>query len=260
MEDKLKGEPLLEAFIADIETYQSGELVGFWHSFPTTNEELQTAIKENTFAGVNFKDYFIDDYKIHLDGVERQFAENREIEEINFLAIKLEQMSPSQLLILDSVLEVNSYSDNLTDIINAVENVDKYDLQPAFTTQQYGEFLIDVLKEDNREAFMRLQQSDNTDDKNLAEYIERLECSVDVEKFAKEQENAENGFYTSNGYLTQSGELSSSYLSVKDIPEEYRIFTYPEKISVLDKLADAKAESAKKEKTDKAEKSNETEL
>ena len=258
---------LLKAFIADTNAYQKGKIAGFWHSFPTTSEELQTALKERSFADVNFNDYFIERYELCLDGFYRQLREGGDIDEINFLAVKLEKMSPPRL-ILDSILEVNPSFQSLTDIINAVENIDKYDLQPVFNTQQYGELLIDELKEDNSEAFMRLQQSENIDDKNLAEYIEKLECNVNVKKLAKERENVENGFYTSNGYLKQNGELSFPYLSVKDIPEEYHIFTYPEKaatkkpekISVLDKLADAKAESAKNEKTDKAEKSNETEL
>ena len=260
MEDKLKGEPLLEAFIADIETYRSGELVGFWHSFPTTKEDLQTAIEENSFAGVNFKNYFIYDYKICLDGEYRQFTDSGDIEEVNFLAIKLEQMSPSQLLILDSVLEVNPSFHSLTDVINMVENVDNYCLKPVFSTHRYGEFLIDELREQNSETLIRLQQSENINDRNLVAYIEKLESHFDFQKFAKEQENAENGFYSSKGYLAEIGELTFKFRGVKNIPEEYRIFTYPEKISVLDKLAGAKAESVKNEKTDKAEKSNEAEL
>ena len=93
-------------------------------------------------------------------------------------------------------------------------------------------------------AIEKLTESHDPDMRDLAEYITRLEKYFDVEAYAKDVINAENGVFTEQGYLTESDGFHEVYRGIQDIPDELRIADTPppdRKPSLLGRLAVAKS-------------------
>ena len=84
-----------EAFITNLGKYNEGELVGEWVKFPTTPEELQRVFErigigsKDEFGSV-YEEWFISDYDCYVDGLYDKLGEYESLDELNYLASKLE--------------------------------------------------------------------------------------------------------------------------------------------------------------------------
>ena len=91
----------LQAFIASVDQYNEGHLVGEWVSFPTTPEEISAALER---VGVNdpdslsvpSSDFFIADFATDLPGDIDQYSQFDSLEELNYLAGRLEEMDTAE--------------------------------------------------------------------------------------------------------------------------------------------------------------------
>ena len=61
--------PFISAFITNLGKYNEGELVGKWHGFPTTSEEIMQTFNEIGIDGVNYEEFFITDYGCAINGL-----------------------------------------------------------------------------------------------------------------------------------------------------------------------------------------------
>ena len=102
-----------KAFITNLGKYNEGALVGEWVKFPTTAEELQEVFER---IGIGFKDdfghpyeeWFITDYDRYVDGLYEMLGEYENLNELNYLASKLEELNdhdykPFQAALLTSL-------------------------------------------------------------------------------------------------------------------------------------------------------------
>ena len=85
------------AFITNLGKYNEGELVGEWVKFPTTPEEMQEVFKrigigEKDDFGYEYEEWFITDYDCYVDGLYDKLGEYSNIDELNYLASKLDDM------------------------------------------------------------------------------------------------------------------------------------------------------------------------
>lgn len=85
------------AFITNLGKYNEGELVGEWVKFPTTAEEMQEVFKrigigEKDDFGYEYEEWFITDYDCYVDGLYDKLDEYSNIDELNCLASKLDDM------------------------------------------------------------------------------------------------------------------------------------------------------------------------
>ena len=90
----------------------------------------------------------------------------------------------------------------MAEIINLTyqENINCYDLLPAFTNEDYGDFLIEQVGiDEHANAFNRLEKSDEPEDNKLAKYIEKLEKYVDRSAYGRNAIKEENGVLTDKG-------------------------------------------------------------
>jgi len=53
---------IISAYITNLGKYVEGELVGKWHDFPTTPEEIAETFREIGVDGVEYEEFFITDY------------------------------------------------------------------------------------------------------------------------------------------------------------------------------------------------------
>ena len=89
------------AFITNLGKYNEGSLVGEWVKFPTTAEELQKVFERIGIGskddfGQPYEEWFITDYDCYVDGLYDKLGEYENLDELNYLASKLDEMSQGE--------------------------------------------------------------------------------------------------------------------------------------------------------------------
>lgn len=125
--DEAKADAILSAYITNLGKYNEGRLVGKWHSFPTTTEEIAQTLKEIGIDGIHYEEIFITDYETSVDGIYDRLSEYASIDELNYLASKLDCLSSDELEVYEAAVEKGDYCGSIKDLINLVENLDGYD-------------------------------------------------------------------------------------------------------------------------------------
>jgi len=171
-----------------------------------------------------------------------------DLDELNYLAAKMDGLTEYQQDIFRSVVEAGRHSESVKDLINITENLDCFDIQPTYTAHQYGEFLSIMGSDEFAGTIDKLANSQDPDMRELADYITRLEKYFDADAYGKDIVKAENGVFTEQGYLTESEGFREVYRGPQDIPAEYRLLLAPDaadrKPSLLGQIAAAKEQAA----------------
>lgn len=203
------------------------EFASTWLSFPTTAEAVQAALNEIGVDGKNYSRYLIDERESNIKGLADCFPENAHIDELNYLAVKIQGLDENQHDILGALIDKNSRNFEVAELINAVDNIDCYILQPAFTAEEYGEFLRDTILD----VFGNIANDYLKDSKifgNFMTSLDEIEKYIDTEKFGNDTAEKEGGYFTDFGYLLQDAETTKHYKGISDVPPEYRVYVYPE--------------------------------
>jgi hypothetical protein len=162
------------------------------------------------------------------------------LNEINYLAARIDGLDSYGLDIFLANITHGRNCDSVADMINLTfsENLNLFDLQPAYAPEQYGDYLVNNVYQDvHMDAYSRLVNSEEDINLGLVEYIEKLEKHVDLKKFGKAVAEEENGVFTEQGYLTGGDDgLLEIYKSPDDIPFEYIVMReYPDELCFLTK-------------------------
>jgi len=250
--EKLGG--IIRAYIANADKYTEGELVGVWCPFPAAKEDIQAAMEAIGVYKDGTDDYCVDDYETTIPGLYDRLPPDVNIDELNHLAVKIQEMDDYGLSVFGAVMESGRHCGCMEDIINVTENLHCFDLMSFHTPGEYGKFLIAFSGGDElAEIIGDLENSDDPGERGLAKYIGLLEKYVDAEAYGREALSRENGVITPSGCLLEGGEFREVYRDMKDIPADHRVFAFPEpersaqtagKPSVLDQIAAARAERA----------------
>jgi len=174
------------------------------------------------------------------------------LNELNYLAVRVAGLEGYGQEIFLANIEAGRNCGSVADIINLTftENINRFDVQPAYTPEQYGDFLVEVFYQDvHADAFNRLKDSGDEQNKDLAAYIEKLEQHIDLKKFGLTAAKEENGIFTEQGYLTGGDEgLLEIYRRPEDIPQEHIIqHEYPDELRFLTKHIPPDADRAELE-------------
>ena len=91
-----------EAFVTNLGKYNEGELVGEWVHFPTTEEEMKEVFERIGIGskgefGQVYEEWFITDYDCSIHGVSNLLGEYENLDKLNYLAARLDEMSRSEL-------------------------------------------------------------------------------------------------------------------------------------------------------------------
>ena len=203
-----------EAFVTNLGKYNEGELVGEWVHFPTTEEEMKEVFERIGIGskgefGQVYEEWFITDYDCSIHGVSNLLGEYENLDKLNYLAARLDEMSRSELehfvAIMDSGCdEVN----DLDDLINLTYNLDNYD------------FIPDIKDYDDLGRYYFFEGGYNIDNKfgSFVDYI-------DFERYGEDCAINEGGTLTDAGYIRPTGDSWNRYFdgTLEDIPDEYRV-------------------------------------
>lgn len=123
------------AFITNLGKYNEGALVGEWVKFPTTAEELKKVferigIGQKDDFGQTYEEWFITDYDCYVDGLYDLMGEYANLDELNYLASKLDDMSQDEYERFQAAMEVGDHTGSIQELINLTENLDCYDVYP----------------------------------------------------------------------------------------------------------------------------------
>ena len=202
------------AFITNLGKYNEGELVGEWVKFPTTAEELKEVFKrigigQKDDFGQPYEEWFITDYDCYVDGLYSKLGEYENLDELNYLASKLDEMSDSEYAQFQAGMEMGDHCGSLQEIINLTENLDCYEVYPNIHDyDDLGRYYIEELE--------------------VMQVPEHLQNYIDYEAYGRDVAMDENGSFTDQGYVRDTGDRFCEYYDGErgSIPDEYRVMTF----------------------------------
>ena len=202
------------AFITNLGKYNEGELVGEWVKFPTTAEELKEVFKrigigQKDDFGQPYEEWFITDYDCYVDGLYSKLGEYESLDELNYLASKLDEMSESEYAQFQAGMEMGDHCGSLQEIINLTENLDCYEVYPDIHDyDDLGRYYIEEL--------------------DVMQVPEHLQNYIDYEAYGRDVALEENGTFTDQGYVRDTGDSFHEYYDGErgSIPDEYRVMTF----------------------------------
>ena len=202
------------AFITNLGKYNEGELVGEWVKFPTTAEELKEVFKrigigQKDDFGQPYEEWFITDYDCYVDGLYSKLGEYESLDELNYLASKLDEMSESEYAQFQAGMEMGDHCGSLQEIINLTENLDCYEVYPHIEDyDDLGRYYIEELE--------------------VMQVPEHLQNYIDYEAYGRDVAMDENGSFTDQGYVRDTGDRFCEYYDGErgSIPDEYRVMAF----------------------------------
>ena len=217
---------------AYIENANDARIGGFTIVLPTTQEELQRFLDDmeiTDWSGV--KIWEIESSMTELGDRLTAYAEENPapdlLNELNYLAARIAGLDNEGLEIFAANIEAGRNCGSVAEMLDLTfeENLSRFDIQPSFDAETYGEFLLDMAMhgEENAAIFNRLNESKDPAERAFAAHIEKLEAHVDREALARTAAIEEGGVFTGAGYLTGGDGLQKFYRGAIDIPAEYRL-------------------------------------
>ena len=203
-----------DAFITNLGKYNEGYLVGEWVHFPTTPEEMQDVFKrigigQKDDFGQPYEEWFITDYDCYVPGLYDVLGEYESLDELNYLANRIEELSNSEYEAFEAAVEMGEYTGSVKDLINLTENLDCYN------------FYSDIHSDEDL-GYYWIEESGVYDTKAMG----RLSSYIDYEAFGRDIRLDEGGTFTDNGYIINNyGNFIEQYSGDREeIPDEYRVF------------------------------------
>ena len=206
------------AFITNLGKYNEGALVGEWVKFPTTLEELKKVFERIGIGakddfGQTYEEWFITDYDCYVDGLYDLLGEYANLDELNYLASKLDDMSQDEYERFQAAMEIGDHTGSIQELINLTENLDCYDIYPDIHDHDdLGRYYIEEL--------------------DAMQVPEHLRNYIDYEAYGRDIALEESGQFTDLGYVRDTGDSFHEYYDGErgSIPEEYRVMTFQDDI------------------------------
>ena len=259
-----------EAYVTNLGKYNEGELIGEWVGFPVTPEKMQEVFKrigigQTDEFGQPYEEWFITDYDCPIPGLYDCLGEYADLDELNYLANKIEEMSVSERECFEAAVEIGEYTGSVQDLINLIENLDCYNLYSG-------------IHSDSDLGYYWVEESGAYDTGAMG----ALSNYIDYEGFGRDIRFEEGGTFTDHGYIVNNQDrfIEQYNGDREEIPDEYRVFTSvdeqeldepadlpisepqakPEKPSIRKQLAENKEKCASVPKTGEKIKNNDLEV
>ena len=209
------------AFITNLGKYKEGELVGEWVKFPTTADEIKKVFERIGIGqadefGCVYEEWFVTDYDCYVDGLYDKLGEYVNLDELNYLASRLDEMTPSEYEQFQAAIEMGEHTRSLEDLINLTYNLDCYDVYPGIHDHDdLGRYYIEEL--------------------GAMEIPSYLESYFDYEAYGRDVALEEGGEFTDFGYVRDTGDRFYEEYDgqLESIPEKYRVMNFEDEESEL---------------------------
>ena len=192
--------------------FEKGNPAGVFLSLPATKEELHEAMKALNITTDNPQDFFLNGYstdeKRRID-IPFDWIRDGDLDKINFLAARLEEMTTEQLEKLDAVMHSDFKPESLDGLINHTYNSDFYSYVPGILSyKELGDYFLN--------------------DSGKVQMPEQWKAGIDKEDFGFNAALHEDGKLTDYGYIARSGTDWKDLYTGQETPEQYHIMGYPE--------------------------------
>ena len=192
--------------------FEAGDPSGYWLDMPATKEQLHEAMQSVGITADNPQDFSIRGYS---DDPEKHIALPYDmvcaasVDELNFLASRIEQLDPAEIGKLNAALQQKNGFENIGQVIDFTYNVDFYvHIPEVHTYRDLGDYY--------------LNQS------GMVQMPEEWKGGIDLAAFGRNAAEQEKGAFTEYGYLVESGDEWERQFEGREVPEEYRIMSYPQ--------------------------------
>ena len=207
--------------------YIEGELLTIRQDFPTTRQELAANLADAGVGAEHAAELLDSIHETAVYALDYNLPRKPDLDELNELAHRLAGMSGEELATFGCVLEAGGPWNSITEIINVTHNLDQFDFYPGkFAPRDFGGIMLETHASEHWEVVERLRASTDMAERDFIAYVERLERSVDLEKYAPLAQKADGGALTRSGYLVPlAGSLPEKYSGPEDIPAEHLLTT-----------------------------------
>jgi len=201
---------VIQALITNVGKYAENKLSGEELTFPTTKEQVQRLLARIGVDGVRYEEIFIVDYASEIPGLSGCFGEHEDIDELNYLASLLAEMSERELEQFAAAVEYGDYTNGAQDLINLAQNLEHYDYFPGIHSHEdLGYYMIDEL--------------------GTLDLPESIEPYFDHESYGRDEALNRGGRFTDGGFIAKNRSgFMEHYSGRADLPDEYKVFAYPE--------------------------------
>ena len=175
---------MLEAYIANLEKYEKGEIFGKWVDFPASEEEIRKALKD--IGAKDESGVIITNYKYDLCEELPQILGNFvSLEDLSELAESFGNLCSFEQEKFYAILEYEGGSlDGVRDLLEVIENLDNYEFLPGVSN-------------DKDLGYYWIEESGCYDLESMGDLARYL----DHESFGRDVRIDQCGFYTSYGYV-----------------------------------------------------------
>ena len=192
--------------------FEAGDPGGYWLDMPATKEQLHKAMQSVGITADNPQDFtirgFSDDPEKHI-ALPYDMVCAADVDELNFLAARIEQLDPAEIGKLNAALQQKNGLANIGQVIDFTYNVDFYvHIPEVHTYRDLGDYY--------------LNQS------GMVQMPEEWKSGIDLAAFGKNAAGQEKGAFTEYGYIVESGDEWEQQFEGREVPEEYRIMSYPQ--------------------------------
>ena len=207
------------AILIDSRTrFETGEPGGYWLSMPATKEELHKAMRSVGITADNPQDFFIHGYSDREDrhiALPYDMVCAAQVDELNFLAARLETLDASGIAALNAATQRRNGFENIGQLIDFTYNEDFFvHIPEVHNLRELGDYYL------NKSGMVQMP----------AEW----KNSIDPIAFGRNAAAQEKGSFTEYGYLVESGDAWEQHFEGRDVPEDYRIMSYPQPTVELD--------------------------
>ena len=192
--------------------FETGQPGGTWLDMPATKEQLHEAMKSVGITAENPQDFFIRGYSDNEDrhiALPYDMVCAADVDSLNFLAARLEQLDPAELGKLNAALQQKQGFENIGQVIDFTYNVDFYVHIPEVqNSRELGDYYLNK--------------------SGMVEMPEEWKAGIDLAAFGKNAAEKEQGAFTPYGYIVKSGDEWQRHYEGRDVPEKHRIMSYPQ--------------------------------
>ena len=207
------------AILIDSRTrFETGEPGGYWLSMPATKEQLHEAMRSVGITADNPQEFFIHGYSDREDrhiALPYDMVCAAQVDELNFLAARLETLDAAGIAALNAATQRKNGFENIGQLIDFTYNEDFFvHIPEVHNPRELGDYYL------NKSGMVQMP----------AEW----KNSIDPIAFGRNAAAQEKGSFTEYGYLVESGDAWEKHFEGRDVPEDYRIMSYPQPTVELD--------------------------
>ncbi|WP_230399634.1 YodL domain-containing protein [Novisyntrophococcus fermenticellae] len=199
-------------YIGNVQNLSPDKPGGAWLGLPATREQLQEAIQILGITADQPQYLFIGGYDYPQDkslSLPYDVINSSTVDELNFLAARIGQLDPAELKKFNAVAQGRKGFESIGQMIDFTYNTDFYvHIPDIHKAGDLGDYYL------NKSGMVQMP--------------EEWKAGIDTVALGIYVARKEQGEFVGNSYLVASGDQWERHYEGRDVPEQYRIMSYPQ--------------------------------